>query len=155
MEFSPTSLGAMTCLRFKHVALPAGALTLIPSLALASDFSGLLFIAYGITAIVALIIGLIAHFSTKGVKSIAIRAIVWGSFVAMVFTPLSIDGGNGLSHGPPLLNMLTVVFGADPAYGIGALKVLAISAPVCIGVVAWLIWAAPRSESAGNNPDNT
>lgn len=154
MKLSSTSLGAMTCLRFTHFVLPTAALMLIPNLALASDFSGLLFIAYGITAIVALIIGLIAHFAIKGVKSIAIRAIVWGTFMALVFTPLSIDGGNGTSHGPPLLNMLAVVFGADPAYGIGALKVLAISAPVCTGVVAWLLWAAPRLESSGDSPDN-
>lgn len=140
----------MTCL----VALASG-LALAPSQAEASDFSGLMYLAYAITALVALPIGLAAHFLTKDVKSIAIRALVWGFFIALVGTPLSTDGGNGTSSGPPLLDILTVGLGADPQYGVAALRALVVSVPICVGIVALLLWARPRPDNASDDNDGT
>lgn len=141
--------GAMTpSPRMKRLAVLATGLVLAPGQAAASDFSGLMYLAYAVTALVALVLGLAAYFLTKGVKSIAIRALVWGFFIALVATPLRTDGGNGTSSGPPLLDLLAVGFGADPQYAVAALGALAVSAPICAGLVALFLWVRPRAEGA-------
>ena len=139
--------------RTKHLLAISTGLALAPSQAVASDFSGLMYVAYAVTALVALPIGLTAYFLTKGVRSIATRALVWGLFLALVATPLSTDGGNGTSSGPPLLDILIVGFGADPQYGVAALKALVVSIPVWIGIVALLLWARPSPEGASGDRD--
>lgn len=136
-----------------HLSAFAVALLLVPTQASASDFSGLMFIAYAITAIIAIPIWVVAYFSTRTTRSIAVRAMVWGSFIALVGTPLKIDGGNGTSSGPPLLNLVTVAFGADPVYGIGALKALVVSVPICIGLVALYLWGKPRLNASSGKRD--
>jgi ABC-type branched-subunit amino acid transport system permease subunit len=130
-------------------------LALAPSQLMASDFSGLMYVAYAVTGITALLIGLVAYFLTKDVRSIAIRASVWGFFIALVCTPLSTDGGNGRSSGPPLLDILLLGFGADPQYGVAALRALLVSAPICIGIVALFLWGRPRSGGAPDHSDGT
>ena len=118
--------------RMTRLVATAIGLALAPSQLMASDFSGLMYVAYAVTGITALLIGLVAYFLTKDVRSIAIRALVWGFFIALVCTPLSTDGGNGRSSGPPLLDILLLGFGADPQYGVAALRALLVSAPICI-----------------------
>lgn len=150
------ALGAMThSPRMTRLVAVAGGLALAPSHAMASDFSGLMYLAYAVTALVALPIGLAAYFLTKGVQSIAIRALVWGFFIALVGTPLSTDGGNGRSTGPPLLDILILGFGADPQYGLAALRALVVSVPICVGIVALFLWARPRSDGASGYRDGT
>ena len=133
----------------------AGGLALAPGQVAASDFSGLMNLAYAVTALVALALVLAAYFLTKDVQSIALRSLVWGFLIALVATPLSTDGGNGTSSGPPLLDILTVGFGADPHYGVAALRALLVSVPVCVGFVALLLWARPRPDDASDDRDGT
>lgn len=127
----------------------AAVLACMPSMAAASDFSGIMYFFMGVATIIALILGVIAYFLARGAKSIFYRSLVWGVFAALVVTPLSTHGSNGDAFGPPILSLLVAGFGADPVYAIGALKVLALSIPVCVGIVALLIWAR---EKLGDDP---
>lgn len=136
-------------IRFQHRAssvISVGSLALVPAPAMASDFSGLMLIAYAITAIIALPIGVVIYLLTRKVQSIWKRALAWGPLLALVATPLKTAGGNGMSSGPPLLDLVIVVFGGDPVYAIEAIKALAVSVPAFVGLVALWLWSRPRPE---------
>lgn len=123
-----------------------GSLALVPGQAMASDFSGLMFIAYAITAVIALPIGGVIYLLTRKVRSIWKRALAWGPLLALVATPLKTAGGNGMSSGPPLLDLVIVAFGGDPVYAVEAIKALAVSVPAFVGLVALWLWARPLPE---------
>jgi hypothetical protein len=129
-----------------HAVISIGSLAVVPGQAMASDFSGLMFIAYAITAIIAFPIGLVIHLLTRKVKSVWKRALAWGPLLALVATPLKTAGGNGMSSGPPLLDLVIVAFGGDPVYAIEAIKALAVSVPAFVGLVALWLWSRPRPE---------
>ncbi|MFY2765065.1 hypothetical protein [Arenimonas sp. MALMAid1274] len=135
--------------------LAFASLALVPGQALASDFSGLMFIAYAITAILALPIAGVIYLLTRKVKSIWKRALAWGPLLALVATPLKTDGGNGTSSGPPLLDLVIVAFGGDPVYAVEAIKALAISVPAFVALVALWLWARPRPEPDPNPPSGS
>jgi len=120
------------------------------ALAHASDFSVLLYFLYGLCAAIALGLGLIAYHSARAARSQLSRAAIWGSWAALVLTPLSVKGGNGTLSGTPLLALASLIFDADPVYMLGALKVLAVSVPVCTAVV----WLAQRFLLTGARQDN-
>lgn len=123
-----------------------GSLALVPGQAMASDFSGLMFIFYAITAVIALPIGGVIYLLTRKVRSIWKRALAWGPLLALVATPLKTAGGNGMSSGPPLLDLVIVAFGGDPVYAVEAIKALAVSVPAFVGLVALWLWARPLPE---------
>jgi hypothetical protein len=108
-----------------------------PALAHASDFSVLLYFLYGICAVVALGLWFVARHSARAVRSPLARAAIWGTWSALVLTPLSVHGGNGTLTGTPMLALASMIFGADPAYIAGALKALVVSVPACTAVI-WL-----------------
>lgn len=126
-----------------------------PSLAQASNFSVLLYFLYGVCAVVALLLALLAYHSARAVQSRAARAFIWGLWAALVLTPLSVEGGNGTLAGTPLLAFASIIFGADPVYITTAFKVLLVSAPVCTVIIWWVqrLWtsAAEQDEQAGGD----
>ena len=115
-----------------------------PGLAHASNFSVLLYFLYGVSALLALLLAIVAYHSARGVQSRLARGVIWGSWAALVLSPLSVQGGNGTLSGTPILAFTSLMFGSDPAYAVAALKILLVSIPVC-SVALWQIqrmWAA-------------
>ena len=73
-----------------------------------------------------------------------LRGVVWGSCAALVLMPLTIDGGNGTSTGPPLSNFIWVLFDGDPVYARDSIRPLLIGAVVASAVltVVFHFWPA-------------
>lgn len=142
------------CRQPKTVSLAALAL-LFPAIAIASDFSIFLYIFWGIAVVLMILLGVVAFYATKGVKSIILRSIVWGTLIALAATPVSTPGGNGTSSGPPILDIIISALGGDPVYAVGALKALLVSAPLCSLFVAVLIWGRPKQEGDSAGGDDT
>ena len=116
---------------------------LLPTTAIASDYSGFIYFFAGIAVVLTLFIGVVAYFATRNVKSVILRSIVWGTLIALVVSPANL-GGSGTSAGPPIFDLVIFAFSGDPAYAVGSLKALAISAPLSSLLVAMLLWGRPK-----------
>jgi hypothetical protein len=98
----------------------------------------LLYALYAICAIAVVALGFAAWLAGRAFPSMPARALAWGLWLALVFTPMSAAGGNGTLAGTPILAFATLLLGGDPAYALAALSTLLVSAPICIGL-AWFV----------------
>lgn len=131
-----------------HAAM-AGLAFLVPGIAQASDFSVLMAALWMATAVVGFALVGLAWGLLRRERRIWVRALAWGPVLALVLTPLQLDGGNGSLDGPPLLAFVGAGVGADEAYVAGALRALAIAVPAWIlGVALLLLWRRRNADQA-------
>jgi len=145
----------MNNLRYLQSTAATVALVFFPAAAFASDFSELLYLFMGIAAVLMLALSVVAYFATRRLKSILYQSLVWGTLIALVVTPVSTPGDNGMSSGPPIFDIVISALGADPIYAIGAFKALLVSVPVCSALVALFIWGWRKQDAEGNDKDGT